>query len=475
VKGIDAVTYFDIAHSVLFDHDFNLNNEFERMKPEEDIWTARQPETGLPGSVWAVGYSLLQIPLLALGTGVDALAGNPADGFSQWALFFYCMGNLLMVGCGMAALFTFLQSIGRYWKITPEDHQSAYALFVTFVIFFATNVGYYTFSRMSHSSTFLFSSLFLLTWWRVRDSDAWRDWLLLGLIGGTLAICRWQDILYIGGPPLYDLLGGDVVKKPLRWWRARVIYVAAMTVCWIPQMLEWKAIFGHYVTNPVGRIPGAFFKFPPEHILQLLLSSHVGWFIWSPVTVLGVIGLFPGAFKATRIYLPWIVVLALEITVIGSVTTWDGGDSFGARYLLSSTPLVAFGIMTLFALSAVWVRRSLAVACAACCVFTVLFAVQFRMDLVPKGDVTLTFSELFTDKLRLGKVRQRKAAARQAQELLAKGDPEAAIRILEGTLSFGEDREVDRWLEKAYRAAGRTEQASAVEVKYKKFVESALY
>src|SRR4051812_28118017 len=151
VKGIDAVTYFDIAHSVLFDHDFNLNNEFERMKPEEDIWTARQPETGLPGSVWAVGYSLLEIPLLALGTRVDALAGNPADGFSQWALFFYCTGTLLMVGCGMAALFTFLQSIGEYWNITPEDHQSAYALFVTLVIFFATNVGYYAFSRMSHT------------------------------------------------------------------------------------------------------------------------------------------------------------------------------------------------------------------------------------------------------------------------------------------------------------------------------------
>ena len=56
IHGEDTVNYFDIAHSVLFDHDFNLTNEFEHMPPDGRLWTARQRATGLPGSSWGLGY-----------------------------------------------------------------------------------------------------------------------------------------------------------------------------------------------------------------------------------------------------------------------------------------------------------------------------------------------------------------------------------------------------------------------------------
>src|SRR5580704_420895 len=198
IRGEDPVNYFGIAHSVLFDHDFNLNNEYEHMPPDGRLWTLNQPSTGLPGSPWGLGYSFLEMPLLALGTGVDAVAGNPANGYSHWAVFLYCMGSPILAGCGLAALFLLLRSVAEYWEIMPEDHQSAYALFVTLAIFFGSNVGYYAFSQMSHSSTFLFASLFLMIWWRVRDSELSRDWVLLGLVGGFLSICRWQDVLFLG-------------------------------------------------------------------------------------------------------------------------------------------------------------------------------------------------------------------------------------------------------------------------------------
>ncbi|MBZ5677949.1 MAG: tetratricopeptide repeat protein [Acidobacteriia bacterium] len=471
VRGEDPVSYFGTAHSVLFDHDFNLNNEYERMPPDARTWTANQPNSGLPGNVWGLGYPFLEIPLLALGTGVDALAGNPADGYSRWAVFFYCIGSPLIAGCGMVALFTFLCTMAEHWGIMPEDHQSAYALFITLVIFFGTNVGYYAFSQMAHSSTFLFASLFLAIWWRFRESEGAQHWLLLGLIGGFLSICRWQDVLYLGGPLLFDLFGGEVRKKGLAFWRSRLLYAVGVGIWWIPQIVEWKIVYWKYVTIPQG---GGIFSFPPAHILQVLLSTQVGWFIWTPVTVFGVIGLLLGAFKETRIYLPWIIVLTLQIAVVGSISFWHGVESFGARYLLSNTPLIGLGLITIVGASTVWIRRSLAVACAACCAFTVLFAVQFRLNLVPE-QTPLTFSELITDKLRLSQVRQRKAAARQASELLSNGDPDSAIRILEGVLSFGEDRDVDAVLAKAYRAAGKTDQADAAELKSNSFLESKLY
>jgi hypothetical protein len=470
IRGEDPVNYFGIAHSILFDHDYNLNNEYEHMPPDGRFWTQNQPGTGLPGSPWGLGYSFLEIPLLALGTGVDAVAGNPADGYSHWAVFFYCIGSPILAACGLAALFLLLRSVAEYWGIMPEDHQSAYALFTTLAIFFGTNVGYYAFSQMSHSSTFLFASLFLMIWWRVRDSESPRDWVILGLVGGFLSICRWQDVLFVGGPLLYDLFGGDWLKRSA-WWRTRLLYALGIGVWWIPQVLQWKAIYGKYITIPQG---GGIFSFPPPHVLQVLLSSQTGWFIWTPITVLGVAGLVAGAIKATRIYLPWIIVLTLQTLVIGSVSFWSGLESFGARYMLSNTPLIGLGLITIFGVSAVWIKRSVAVACALFCVYTSLFAIQFRLDLVPT-ESPLTFSELVTDKLHLLQVRQRRAEAKQAAELIAKGDPNAAVRILEDARSQGEDRNVDMYLAQAYRAAGMTEQADAADLRYKKLLDSRLF
>jgi len=471
VKGEDPVSYFAIAHSMLFDRDFDQTNEFEHVPPAGRFWSATRPETGLPGSPWGLGYSFLSMPLLAIGTGIDAMVGNPADGYSAWAMFFYCIGNVLITGCGMAVLFSLLWRVAEYWEILPVEHQSVYGLFVTFVVFFGTNVGYYAFSEMSHASTFLCASLFLLTWWRVRDSARWQDWLILGLAGGFLSISRWQDVLYLGGPGLYDLFGGEPFKKPLAWLRSRSFYVLGIAICWAPQLMEWKAIYGKYLTIPQG---GGIFSFPPAHMMQVLMSTQVGWFIWTPVTLLGVIGLFLGASKAPRIYLPWIIVLTLQVAVVGSIPFWNGVESFGARYMLSNTPLVGFGIITFYGVSTVWVRRSLALVCAVFCAFTVLFAIQFRLDLVPR-ETPLTFSELVTDKLRLWQVRQRKAAVRQAREFLAKGDAASAVQALQAVLPLGEDRDVDMVLEQAYRAAGNTEQADVAQAKYKRFLESKLY
>src|SRR5580698_5208653 len=117
IRGEDPVSYFAITHSILFDHDFDQTNEFEHMPPDGRRWTSNQPLTGLPGSPWGLGYSFLEIPLLALGTGVDAVAGNPANGYSHWAVFLYCMGSPILAGCGLAALFLLLRSVAEYWEI----------------------------------------------------------------------------------------------------------------------------------------------------------------------------------------------------------------------------------------------------------------------------------------------------------------------------------------------------------------------
>ena len=467
VVGIDTVNYFGISHSLLFDHDFNLTNEFTRIAPLDRLWSGVQPNTGLPGSVWGYGYSALELPFLATGTLLDAVAGHPADGYSPGAIYVYSLGNVVMTGLGLIALFSLLVRVGTERGL-PEERATGFSLLATFAVFFGTNVGYYAFPQIAHAATFLFASLFLAYWWKMRTSNKARAWLLLGFIGGFLSICRWQDIIFLGGPGLFDLLSGTPWKSPWPWLRSRLFYVAGAGICWIPQLIEWKAIYGRYFTMPQG---AGFLVFPPAFIREVLFSSRNGWFMWTPLALIGVLGLLYGAFRFTREFVPWIVVLSLEVIVIGSMPTWHGFDSFSSRYLLTNSPLVGLGLFTLICSLNPLARRGLVVALAACCIFTTLFAVQYRLNLIPNNE-TLTFSELFTDKLRLPQVRRRKKAAYTARWLLSQGRALDAVILLEQAEALGDDRDVLSAMGSAYRAEGDQGLAMVADVKVKEFRDS---
>ena len=471
VAGVDPPAYFGTAHSLLFDRDFDLSNEYQRVPPDDNPWTRVRPETGHPGSTYGVGYSLLAIPFLGAGTLADAMAGNPADGYSRFAMLGYCLTNVILTCIGLFALFSFLRGTAELWGVS-DSRAPAYALFVTIAVFFGTNAGYYAFSQMSHASTFFAISVFLAIWWRVRNRTDVGGWALLGLAGGVLSICRWQEILYLGAPLLYDLANGGLSGIRLRL-RSRIAYAAAGALCWVPQLIEWKYIYGKWFLVPQG---SGVFSFPPHSIPEVMFSSRNGWFFWTPLALLGTVGLLFGAYRFARVFLPWMVVIAMEVVVIASLpTSWHGGQSFGSRYLTTTAPLIAWGLVSVLYAAPRVVRELTAAAAVACCGFTMLSAIQARLDLVP-GNERLTPAEGFSDKLRLLQVRRRKAAVQRAEGLLASGSADAAVQTLEGAAAaYGEDRYVLGALSRAYRASGREADAENAEGRGNRLMASRLF
>jgi hypothetical protein len=321
---------------------------------------------------------------------------------------------------------------------------------------------------MSHAATFFAGSAFLAWWWRVRERNDVRSWAILGLLAGALSLARWQDILFAGAPLLSDVMTGWIAIS--RRIRSRVVYVAVIVLCLVPQMLDWKFMFGKYLTVPQGSI----FVFPPPFIPNVLLSSEHGWFIWTPLALLGVVGLITGAIKAPRVFVPWIAVIALEVSLIASIpVTWHSGPAFGNRYMTSSAPVVGFGMLYLLCRSRWPVRILAATAAAVCCLFSVLFAVQFRLDLIPKLD-RLTPAELFTDKLSMPRVHRQKVAAQRAGDLISRGSPEEAVGILQ-TVADPPDPDVLSELSKAYEAMGQDAKAQEAEKRLRELLATRLY
>ena len=471
ITGIDPPAYFGVSHSMLFDRDFDLRNQFSRIKPDENPWTIIRPETGLPGSAYAIGYSILAMPFLAAGTLLDALAGNPVDGFSRFAILGYCMANIVMSGIGLIVVFRFLAGIGELWGISRE-RASWMALVTTAGIFFGTTVLYYAFSEMSHAATFFCASFFVGCWWKIRERVDARSWAVLGLFGGMLSICRWQEAVFVGAPFVFDFASRKMWKAFPQWVRLRAVYVCAAALCWIPQFLEWKSIYGTYLAKPYS---SNVLTFPPPYVLQVLFSTENGWFVWTPVALLGVAGLLFGLVKFGWEYLPWLVVIGLEVSVVGATQAWHGADAFSSRYMTSSAVLVAIGLATLFYAASRPVRGLLGVVVAGMCLFSCLFVLQFRLDLIPRQD-RLTAAELFTDKLRLPRAMKRKSAVRQAEAALKEGSVPAAIQILEqATASYGANRDTLDSLRKAYRVNGQSVQAGNADRQWQELMQSRLW
>ena len=471
VAGIDPPAYFGVSHSLLFDHDFDLSNEFRKLPPDADTYTRLQPETGRPGSAYAIGYSLLSMPFLGAGTLLDAAAGNPADGYSRFAMLGYCLTNIILTCLGLMVLFRFLQEACAFWGVSGA-RATWYALFATGAVYFGTTVAYYSFSQMSHASTFFCASLFMACWWKVRERTDVGGWALLGLFGGLLSICRWQEMFYVAAPFVFDLTDKRLLSRFLPWLRSRAVYLGVAALCWIPQLLEWKSIYGKFLTNPYA----GMLVFPPRWVPQFLFSSQNGWFFWTPLALVGVCALLYGLVRAGRAFLPWLLVIALEVTLVSSVRVfWHGADAFSSRYMTSSAPLVALGLVTILCVANRLLLRVTISLIAACCLFTSLFAVQFRLDLIPRSE-RLTAAECFTDKLRILQVRRRKAAVQQARNYLQQGSADAAVQTLERAADlYGSDRDVWKVMSAAYRAAGRTPDAENADRQWQKVMQSRLW
>jgi hypothetical protein len=338
----------------------------------------------------------------------------------------------------------------------------------------------YAFTHMAHTATFLFASAFMYYWWRARNSSAAGRWLVVGLVGGFLSICRWQDAIFLGAPVLHDLLGGEPWRNPVRWMRARASYAAGVVVCWIPQFIQWKAIYGKYLVYPYSaeyfpghRIEVMRFSFPPPFLFKVLTSTDNGWFVWTPLVALGAAGLLYATAKQFRLFAPWLAVVTIELCVIGAVNGWDGTDGFGNRLLMSTLPIIALGLFALLCAVGPGLRRVLIAAMVFCCVFSALFAIQYRLKLIPKG-TTLTAAEVFSDKLHLMRVRRQKQAAQEGAMLLAANDFNSAISILEAAAARGEDRDVLLTLAEAYRAKGDLAHAEAIDLRRKRYLDTRL-
>lgn len=378
IYATDEVQYYAYVRSVYFDRDLNFANEYAhfaevgRKNGDPAVFNALlrdnpadpplNPQTGMLRNVAPVGSALLWSPGFVLADLVvriaNALGANiAADGYSApyiWAV------------CWMSALYALLGLLLTY-RLTRRFSSTFAATLATTTVWLASPLVFYTYIAMpwSHATAFFLFALFLTVWlwgWdgalieRRAARPLW-VWAILGIVGGLMTMAREQLGLLLIIPAAEGVIAYVLLLRTRQWAAVRqlltshLLFLAMFALALMPQLLAYQVLNGH--PGPSSTVSGKLNFLSPNFFNTLLHPRH-GAFLWSPVLLCGLLGLFWLRRRDGLLAVLLVLGFVAQTYINGAFgTTWHLSRAFGFRRLIECTPIFVVGLAALID----WLRQ----------------------------------------------------------------------------------------------------------------------
>lgn len=372
IYATDEVQYFAYLRSFYFDRDLDFYNEYHhfaeagRANGDLAVYNALlrdnpvdpplNPHTGKLRNVAPIGAALMWAPgfiLADLGVRTANMLGASitADGYSApyiWAV------------CFMSALYALLGLLLTY-RLARRYTGVFAATLATLTVWLATPLVFYTYIAMpwSHATAFFLVTLFLTIWLYGWDRPLatrhaqrpWWQWALLGMVGGLMTMAREQLGLLLLLPAVEGLVAYLWLVRHHHWTAARqlllghLLFLVCLILMLTPQLVTYQILNGRPLpSTTVTAKLGASAWISPRFFDTLLHPRH-GAFLWSPVLLLSLPGLF---WLGRR---DWLLAVLLGVGFLAQTyingtfgTTWHLSGSFGFRRLIECTPIFVLGL-----------------------------------------------------------------------------------------------------------------------------------
>jgi hypothetical protein len=379
----DGVSYYSYLPSIFYYHDLNFYNEFEHYstlsKPWFDFVREFFIKDGIVMHYFSIGPAILALPFYFLVWTIVKLFAYFGIILSINHLDF--LPYLLSYNLA-SAFYGFLGLILAY-KIAIKYFTRNAAFWAVLTVWSGTSaINYFYFeASFSHTFTLFTVSLFIYYWWQTNNDRKNYHWLILGLIGGLMALTRWQESLYML-IPITELIISK--KNILNTTKKILILIIGFILAFIPQLIVWKVVYGKFFTIPQGN--GFLHYFNPQ-IIEVIFSSKHGLFIWTPVIFLAIIGLY-FLYKKDKCLTTYLVIgLLFQIYINAIAEDWWGGFAFGARRLIDCSVIFILGLSALynyFEMSKL--RLIYKITAILFIIWNILLLIQYRTHLIPGDD-----------------------------------------------------------------------------------------
>jgi hypothetical protein len=330
----DAFGYYMYLPSSLIYHDMTELKWLDSIDKKYNLtggqlYQANKHDNGKYVYKYLGGVALIQLPFFLIGHVIALNSDYPADGFSppyQYAISFgaiiYCI----------LALFLLRRILLRYYT-------DATAALTLLLLALATNLIQYVSidSAMSHAFIFPLYVLILYTTIKWHEQPRIILALAIGYIIGLATISRPTEAVMLFIPLLWNTQNKEASQTKWKLVKEHRSHIAAVVfgglLGILPQLIYWKIATGSFIYDV-----GSKWSFL-NPFFRVLFGPEKGWFIYTPVTIFFIIGMFfirPFPFRNSVI---WFCLL--NIYIIISWFDWRYGASYSTRALVQSYPVFA--------------------------------------------------------------------------------------------------------------------------------------
>lgn len=275
------------------------------------------------------GVAIMQLPFFVLGHTVARLTHYPRDGFSppyQYSLAFGAIVYSLLALVLLAALLR---------KFFSDRDTAITVLLLTL----ASNFLQYSavHSGLSHVWIFPLYVVILFTTmkWHEKPKPIWA--LLTGVFIGLATICRPTEAIAVFIPFLWNCQTKGA--RQLKWQMVLahkshlILATFGGIIGLLPQLLYWKYLTGSFIFDV-----GSKWVFLNPWF-RVLFGFEKGWFVYTPICVFFVLGLF--FIRRYPFRLAVLIFCLLNIWIVISWDDWHYGASYSCRALVQSYPVFA--------------------------------------------------------------------------------------------------------------------------------------
>lgn len=356
IRG-DALAYFVWTASIGGDFDMNLENQAEYLGDLNTYMAIRNPQTGYYGNAFAWGQGLLLQPAFQAARLLDRLPAMRVndDWFHSLQRYPFAYSLLAMLQVNLMTMFSLAMVYAVCRRLGIAALPAACAGLMTA---WGTPLLYYSAVQPLYahaSATFAHTAALALFVFNVTAGRSlpWWRWMAAGLAFGLAALTRWQ--LALSFIPCFLFISWLAAGRERRaaWSHVAAFALGFVALVWhIPYTFNW--MFG----SPFSTAMGEGFVGPPRFLWEILFSDHRGFFLWSPIALVGIAGLIVGLRRHRSINLTLLGVVVAQILINAGVETWSGGESFGLRRLTELYPALALGAAQILTAGAPAVRRA---------------------------------------------------------------------------------------------------------------------
>jgi hypothetical protein len=321
-----------------------------------------------------MGMSFMYSPFFLIGHAVALNTKYKADGYSKPYSLSIWYGTIFYFLFGLIFLIKALEHFFNKWI----------AVIVTFLLFFGTNLLFYVLSlgEMPHSYLFALYSVvvYLTIKWHAKPNR--KHLFLLAFFFGLIVIIRPVEIFFALFFIGYNVYNKETLFAKLNLLKKHFLNLLIAAILFfipiIPQLLYWKIYGGDWLVFSYGSDEKFFFNDPK--ILDFLFSYRKGWFTYTPLMLLSIIGMFFLKKKVKPMLLVTPLFIGFLIYLLSSWWCWWYGGSFGMRGMIQYYVFLAFPLAAL--IDYVLKKKTLAIISGvliiACTYYSLLYSYKMK-------------------------------------------------------------------------------------------------